>query len=378
MGALIEDGALCAYWRQESAEETGKIYKGRVERVLPGMKAVFVSIGLERNGFLPQNERLTERPLQVGQEILVQVKKAPQGEKGAYLSQLYSLPGEYVLLLPGQERVGVSNRIQEAETREWLMALGREIKLPEAGLVMRANSVGTARETVAAELKSLWETWQGILHQAGQRTAPCLLSRESTYAHRLIRDYGGEIQRLITDDPQSAQCFAPLLPCESYAGETDLFELNSIPKQVDRALRPKVWLKSGGYLVINICEAMTVIDVNTGKFTGKRLLEETLLTLNLEACETIAQQVRLRCLSGIILIDFIDMAEEAHREAVAQALAREFRKDHQKTVLHGFTSLGLMEMTRKKDVPPLHQWLAAPCPHCQGTGFVKGEETIHA
>jgi len=214
--------------------------------------------------------------------------------------------------------------------------------------------------------------------RCGQKSAPAAISPQTTHAHRLLKDYNGRIERILTDDKASLETFEGIAPTQFYQGDTDLFELYGIHKQLEQALGSKVWLKSGGYLIIDACEALTVIDVNTGKFTGKKLLEETLFKLNLEACKTIAQQVRLRSLAGILIIDFIDMQEESHKQQIADALREAFKEDRQKTVLHGFTSLGLMEMTRKKDQPPLKQWLTAPCTHCRGTGYIKGEDERNA
>lgn len=377
MGALTEDGHLCEYWRQGEIELAGQIYKGRVERVVPGMKAAFVDLGLDKNGFLPLDEGGDDCPLQTGQEIIVQIKKAPQGTKGAFLTREISLAGEYVLVLPVTQRIGVSKRVNDPLERERLHQLAQALK-KETGLIMRANSLEADVSRIQQEIDTLCGVWQDLKTVANGHNAPYPLSNGNTHAQRLLRDYVSRMHKLVTDDADIYDQYKDLVECQLYEGETDLFAIYNIPKQLEQALHPKVWLKSGGYLVIDPCEALTVIDVNTGKFTGKRLLEETILKLNMEACEMIARQVRLRSLAGIILIDFIDMETQEHRDKVAEALRNAFKEDRQKTVLHGFTSLGLMEMTRKKDQPPLKQWLSTPCRHCHGLGYLKGDDETHA
>jgi len=378
MGALMEDGQLSEYWRQTEGETVGQIIKGRVERIVPGMKAAFVDIGQEKNGFLPLDEGGGPLPLQSGQEVLVQVKKAAQGTKGAFLTRDVSLAGKYALYLPFNNRIGISQRITDESQRRALHALGEKLLKPGTGLVMRSNALQATFEEILEETENLHNLWQNVIKQCGQKSAPAAISPQTTHAHRLLKDYNGRIERILTDDKASLETFECIAPTQFYQGDTDLFELYGIHKQLEQALGSKVWLKSGGYLIIDACEALTVIDVNTGKFTGKKLLEETLFKLNLEACKTIAQQVRLRSLAGILIIDFIDMQEESHKQQIADALREAFKEDRQKTVLHGFTSLGLMEMTRKKDQPPLKQWLTAPCTHCRGTGYIKGEDERNA
>ena len=376
MGALVEDGILCEYWLDETTL-AGQIVKGRVERYVPGMKSTFVSIGLAANGFLPMHEQLDSKPLQTGQEILVQIKKAPQGTKGAYLTQQIALPGETCIYLPLQMKYGVSNKIEEAEQRRLLMEAAKRLCGEKDGLIMRTNALGAGNEVIQDELNQLRDMWREIQQESTLRAAPWWFEQSSVTTDRVMTDYAGRVDRLVTDDAATLELYKDRLHCEWYQGTTDLFDLYGIGKQLDKALWPKVWLKSGGYLVVDACEAMTVIDVNTGKFTGNRHLEETLFKNNLEACSAIAQQARLRNLSGIILIDFIDMNEEEHYAQLQEALKEAFREDRQKTVLHGFTSLKLFEMTRKRNAPPLAQWMTEPCACCQGTGRLKGVKIPH-
>lgn len=372
-GALVENGVLCEYWQEEETPLSGQIMKGRVERYIPGMKSTFVSIGMEKNGFLPMHEQLEEKPLPTGQEILVQIKKDPQGTKGAYLSQKIALPGETCIYLPLQHRVGISSKIDDEQQRRSLQEMAERLCGDGEGLIMRTHAVDASEEQIYREMVTLKEEWKNLQQESMKHIAPWCAEIRNNGIARMLADYADRVDRIVTDVPMISECYSGQISCDNYTGQTDLFELYSIGKQLDKALWPNVWLKSGGYLVVDACEAMTVIDVNTGKFVGSGQLEETLFKLNLEACQTIARQVRLRNLSGIILIDFIDMKEEAHYLKVQEALKEAFREDRQKTVLHGFTSLKLFEMTRKRNAPPLAQWLTEPCPHCQGTGRLKGE-----
>ena len=373
--ALLEDGQVCEYFiygREQSASLAGSIFKGRVERFVPGMGAAFVSLGLEKNGFLPMNETpgfqgqtSAKSSLQTGQEILVQVKKDPMGDKGAYLTRDITLPGQYVILLPLDPFVGVSQRIKDEGERESLLSLGRELVPCGAGLVMRSNALEADRSEIKAEIDRLLEAWREVQRKYPQRNAPQLLYENLDPFGELIRDYPPQqLHRIITNIPALA---VPGVQVE-HLPDSDLLSVFGIKAQVDKALNRKVWLKSGGYLVFDLCEAMTVIDVNTGKFTGKKLLEETIFSLNREAAVEIARQIRLRNLSGILLVDFIDMQEESHKQALLDVLKAELQKDRVKTVVHGFTSLGLVELTRKKTSKPLHLSLSAPCPRCHGNG----------
>lgn len=379
--ALLEDGELCEYFsyeREKSASLANAIFKGRVERIIPGMDAAFVNLGLEKNGFLPLKEapgfsdqKTIRSSLQTGQEILVQVKKDPVGEKGAYLTRDITFPGTYVILLPLDGFVGVSQRVQDTKEREMLQSLGRELAPPGSGLVMRSSALSANREEIEQEILYLSEEWQKVQKLYPQKNAPQLLYGSSDPFAELIRDYPAiEIGRIVTNVKELQ------VPGQevSFVPDGDLLRTFGIYSQVEKALGRKVWLKSGGYLIFDLCEAMTVIDVNTGKYTGKKLLEDTLYTLNAEACREIARQIRLRGLGGIILIDFIDMKNEHHRQAVLDTLKAELARDRVKTVVHGYTALGLMECTRKKTKTPLHLKLTVPCHRCKGSGRVRAKE----
>ena len=374
--AVAEDGKLVEYLLDDGASVAEAIYLGKVERVVSGMKAAFVDIGQEKNGFLPLEERsrsLTLPPLREGQRVLVQVKKDAQGTKGAFLTRDISLCGEYVIVMPLNRYIGVSARIEDEGTRENMKRLGQTITGGQYGLVMRAGAAGAEEADICEEVETLLARWEAISKAAPTAHAPSMIHRPRTLLDSLLDDYMPRgVDGVVTDDEGIARMLTGVLPVT--ITERDPIEASGMNKQRDKALCRHVWLDSGGSLVIDRCEAMTVIDVNTAKFTGKRDLEDTILHLNLEACGEIARQVRLRNLSGIILIDMIDMDTEEHRAQVLERLNECFAADRVKTVIHGFTSLGLIEMTRKKSRQPLEDDWTLPCPHCQGAGRVPKEE----
>lgn len=350
--AVMEDGCLVEFLTDDGDAAAESIYLGRVERVVPGMKAAFVQIGQEKNGFLPLEEKPELPRLQAGQHIIVQVRKEAQGVKGAYLTRDISLCGEYVLLSPMNRMIAVSSRIKSDGVKKALKELGRSISQGEYGLVMRAASADADEETVRAEAQMLLARWQEISRKAPTAHAPSVLHSVRTALDSVLDDYVPRgIDRIVVNDPSLAQRLADIAPVR--LSDEVMFDAARISTQLLKGLERRVWLESGGNLVFDPCEAMTVIDVNTAKFTGKRELAETVLQLNLEACAEIARQVRLRNCSGIIIIDMIDMASKEHRQAVLHELERCFAQDRIKTVIHGFTSLGLVEMTRKRMRPPL-------------------------
>ena len=374
--AVAEDGRLVEYLLDDGASVAEAIYLGRVERVVPGMKAAFVDIGQEKNGFLPLEERSRSvqlSPLRDGQRVLVQVKKDAQGVKGAFLTRDISLCGEYVIVMPLNRYIGVSARIEDEGLRETMRKLGQDITGGQYGLVMRASAPGAEEADIREEAETLLVRWDAISRAAPTAHAPSMIHRPRTLLDSLLDDYLPRgVDSVVTNDGDAARQLSGMLPVT--VTEEDPMASSGMAAQRDRALRRHVWLDSGGSLVIDRCEAMTVIDVNTAKFTGKRDLADTIFQLNLEACGEIARQVRLRNLSGIILIDMIDMDGEEQRERVLERLNECFAADRVKTVIHGFTSLGLIEMTRKKSRRPLEDDWTLPCPCCQGSGRVPKEE----
>lgn len=358
--AVVEDGRLVEYLPEEEAASAEAVYLGRVLRVMPGMKAAFIDIGQDRAGFLPLEERnAADLPkLQSGSSVLVQVRKEAHGEKGAFLSRDISLCGEFALLSPLNRMVAVSSRIAKEADRKALRALGNSIADGRFGLVMRAAALNAEEEAIRAEVDSLWIKWEAIMKAAPTAHVPSVLHAPRTLLDAVLDDYRPRgVDRIVTNDAALGKALESVAPV-TLMGD-NLFDVGRISNQLANALERRVWLDSGGNLVFDPCEAMTVVDVNTAKFTGKTALADTVLQLNLEACAEVARQVRLRNISGIIIIDMIDMAAREHEQQVLAELNHCFESDRVKTVVHGFTSLGLVEMTRKRMRPTLKETLAA-------------------
>ena len=354
--AVVEDGRLVEYLPADEDASAEAIYLGRVERIMPGMKAAFVNIGQERAGFLPLEERSARDlpKLQTGMSVLVQVRKEAHGEKGAFLSRDISLCGEYVLFSPMNRMAAVSSRIVKEKHRKALKELAREISGDEFGLIMRTAAKNTDAATIRAEVEELRARWEDIRKTVPTAHVPSVLHQPRTTLELVLADYHPRgIDRICTNDETLVETLSGYAPV-SVMGD-NLFDIARINTQVLKALDRRVWLESGGNLVFDACEAMTVIDVNTAKFTGKTALSDTVLQTNLEACAEIARQVRLRNVSGIIIIDMIDMVGREQHHAVLEALNKAFAADRVKTVVHGFTSLGLVEMTRKRTRPTLRE-----------------------
>lgn len=354
--AVVEDGRLVEYLPADEDASAEAIYIGRVERIMPGMKAAFVNIGQERAGFLPLEERSAcDLPkLQTGMSVLVQVRKEAHGEKGAFLSRDISLCGEYVLFSPLNRMAAVSSRIVKEKHRKALKDLARDISGTEFGLIMRTASKNADEAAIRAEVEELRARWECIRKAAPTAHVPSVLHQPRTTLDLVLADYHPRgIDRICVNDATMTEMLSAYAPA-TVMGD-NLFDIARISTQVLKALDRRVWLESGGNLVFDPCEAMTVIDVNTAKFTGKTALADTVLQTNLEACEEIARQVRLRNISGIIIIDMIDMVSREHHHAVLEALNKAFAADRVKTVVHGFTSLGLVEMTRKRTRPTLRE-----------------------
>ncbi len=363
--ALMADDVLLAYAvdRNEgiAAEE---IYLARTDRMLPGMEACFVRLTPSENGFLPFSE-CRERP-KSGDRVLVQVKKPPVGDKLAYVTEDIALAGRYAILAPFSSLRTVSKRVTDEETRSRLLALARNLAPESTGLILRHESAGVEENDIAAEIDGLLQKWRNLLTLAASAPAPCRLEERKSALRRMLRDEQGKIAEIVTDCPEEAEnAELPVRVCKAP------FALYNVESKLKKSLARKVWLPCGGFLVIDRTEAMTVIDVNSGKFQGSRAgAESAFLRLNLEAAEEIARLLRLRNVGGVIVIDFVDMETEESRKQVQAALEEALMGDPVKTAVHGFTSLGLMELTRKKTEGgpgPL-----IPCPHCGGTGIQGG------
>lgn len=378
----------------------GNVYLGRVVRVLPGMQSAFVDIGLERTGFLHVADlfeahtedgetKPIEHVLYEGQALMVQVAKDPIGTKGARLTTTISLAGRKLVYLPRDPHIGVSQRIEDEAMREHLKELLTSIR-PETekgGYIIRTSAEeGATAEEFEQDMAYLGRLWKEIRASRETKSAPSLLYQDLSLAQRVLRDMVHQTTEAIEiDDEKSyaelvefAERFVPDVRghLKLYRGERPLFELHGIEEEIARALERRVDLKSGGYLVFDQTEAMTTIDVNTGRYVGKRDFSDTVFKTNLEAAQVIARQLRLRNLGGIIIIDFIDMACDEHREAVLAELRRSIATDRTRMTVSDFTELGLVEMTRKRTRESLAHVLCEPCPVCGGRGELKTARTV--
>ncbi len=409
--ALLEDGTLAEFYLERPRERgyVGNIYKGRVVRVLPGMRAAFVEIGLSRTAFLyggdlcPRlleaedlfGEEISEKDLKgspiedllkTGQEILVQVVKEPVGNKGARLTTNITLPGRYLVFLPTMSHIGVSRKIVDEEERQRLRDLIDRLRPPGTGWIVRTVAREASEEELKTEMDFLLSLWQDIKHRAEKVTAPALIYEELDISLRAVRDLlVREVSSLVVDNRQVYEKIlsfmdrmAPHLKgcVRLHEGPPPLFEAYGIEVETTRLLARKVWLKSGGFIVIEPCEAFTAIDVNTGRYVGKIDLEETVLRTNLEATKEIAYQLRLRNIGGLIIIDFIDMQKAESREAVYRALKDYLNRDRAKTNVRPMSEFGIIEMTRERRRESLYDLLMEPCPFCHGEGYSKSRRTV--
>ncbi len=404
--AVIEDDALCELYvqRPDSENLSGNIYLGRVENVLPGMNAAFVDIGLEKNGFLSAGDmRLfaqadrelaaalgrdrIDRLVRPGQMLPVQVVKTQPGEKGARLSCHITLPGRRIVLLSGVEYVGVSRKIRDAAERERLRALGQALTDGSGhGLILRTAAEGARREDLEDEYRRLSAIFSTIFARSEHGVAPGLIHDDNDLTLRAVRDMlSDDVDVLWVDDGdclkrlrEYADAVAPKLAekIRRHEGDIPLFDLYRVDAQGERALGKYVWLKNGGSLVIEETEAMTVVDVNTGKNVGKRAAEETIFENNCEAARELMRQLRLRDIGGIIVADFIDMRSQRDRDALLELLRECAARDRNHTTVVDITPLGLVELTRRKTRLSLSRQLMHTCSHCGGNGVVPSDETV--
>ena len=402
--AVVEDGTpVELYVEQEGSERlVGNIYLGKVQNVLPGMQAAFVDIGLEKNAFLyagdvftpgdaydelekiPETRKIGEL-LKPGQSVVVQVAKDPVGTKGARVTTHITLAGRSLVLMPTVEYVGVSRRIEKEEERSRLRKLIKELKPDGMGIIVRTASAGRTKDAFVEEIESLKLLYEEIQKKAKSQRPPKLLHAEQSLLFRTVRDLlMRDVDRLFVNDRDAyeqlkdiASVMAPKLkPRILFKDSEALFERCEAESKIDKALARKVWLKSGGYLIIDRAEALTVIDVNTGKFVGKDNLEKTITATNCEAANEIALQLRLRDIGGIVVIDFIDMEKESNRQLVLQTLKNAMHADHTRSHVFGFTKLGLVELTRKKTGRSIGDTLKVTCPCCNGEAKVLAPQTV--
>ena len=400
---VVENGILMEVYleREFNKRIVGNIYLGIVKNVLPGMHAAFVDIGLERNAFLfvedavPSKNMLDDSfkgPHQVsicdvlkeGQQILVQVSKEPVGSKGARVTTNITIPGRYTVLMPYVEYVGVSRRIENEEERDRLKKIASRVKSKNMGMIVRTVAEGAGEKELEADLQNLQAVWAKIEKRLTRDAAPRVLYKDLGLTQRMVRDLLDEkVSRIIVNCPEVKEQILEamtLLDCQHkfrvVYEEGDVLEKYSILSQLDQAFNKRVWLKSGAYIVIDQTEALTAIDVNTGKYIGKDDLQSTVLNTNLQAAAEIARQLRLRNIGGIIIIDFIDMEKPEHKQLVIDSLEKELKNDKTKTSIMGITSLGLVEMTRKKARMGLESLMLNDCPYCEGKGKLLSIETI--
>ena len=404
--ALVENGLLQEVHVERQAKRgiVGNIYKGKISRVLPGMQAAFVDIGMDKAAFLhasdivPHTECVAIKEkeqfqagniaelVRQGQDIMVQVVKDPLGTKGARLTTDITLPSRYLVFMPGSAHVGVSQRIESEGERERLKNIVSRQVDELGGFIVRTAAEGVGERELEQDTQFLKRLWSKVLERR-QKYKPCsMLYEDLSLAFRILRDFvGTELDKIRVDSRQTfeqlklfTEEFVPEMvnKLDYYSGDSPIFDLYDVENEIQRALERKVELKSGGYLIIDQTEAMTTIDINTGAFVGHRNLEETIFNTNVEATAAIARQLRLRNLGGIIIIDFIDMQSEDHRRRVLQSLEQALSRDRAKTGVNGFSHLGLVEMTRKRTRESLEHVLCSECPECKGRGRVKTVESV--
>ncbi|HXY62400.1 MAG TPA: Rne/Rng family ribonuclease [Nitrospirota bacterium] len=416
--ALLENSLVTEIYidRKKDRGIAGNVYKGRIMKVLPGMQAAFIDIGLEKSAFLyvgdvfdssseytplmedegleleiePKRKRAhanqIEDLLQEGQEILVQVSKEPISTKGARVTTYISIPGRYLVMMPGVNHIGVSRRIENGEERKRLREIVSQLRKPNTGYIIRTASQGRSEDDFVADIEFLSRLWDNVQKKKERASAPALLHNELDLVFRVIRDiFTRDVDKMVIDSPDEYQrvrefvdSYIPQLGrrVKPYDGDDPIFDHYGVEIEISRALGRKVWLKSGGYIIVDQTEALAAIDVNTGRYVGKRTLEDTILKTNLEAVREIAYQLRLRNIGGIIILDFIDMEREDNRRKVYSALQEALANDKAKTTISHISPIGLIEMTRKRIRESLGRTLCEPCPYCDGRGYIKSSRTV--
>jgi ribonuclease G len=414
--AVMEDNGLAEFLIERNQEKgcVGNIYKGRVGRVLPGMQAAFVDIGLEKAAFLhasdiespaglpatdngnddevlfepaPEQRRLRiEQQLSPDQEILVQVAKDPLGMKGARITTHISLPGRFLVFMPNTGHVAVSRKIEDEKERKRLKEIVQELAREDEGFIIRTACEGRNKRDIQSDVRFLTKLWGRIRKRLESASTPELIHQDLDLVPRTIRDFfNANTEEVVVDQPREyrrvvefVKQFMPRLQrrVALYDEPEPLLDRYEIERKIRKALEPKIWLNSGGSIHIEQTEALTAVDVNTGRYVGKKDLEATVVKINLEATREIVQQLRLRNVGGIIIIDFIDMGNEAHKRQVLRALEKVLARDHTRTHISNVSPLGLVEMTRKRTRESLEHVLCDPCPTCSGRGSIKSADTV--
>lgn len=414
--ALFEDSRLAELFIEKPGVRhiVGNVYKGRVDSIVPGIQAAFVDVGLEKNGFLHVSDIASsdaslesvveeseagrsargraarpsiEDTLKQGQEIMVQITKEPLGTKGVRLTNYVTLPGRFLVLMPTVSQIGVSRKIENSKERDRLRRLIRQLRPRGVGVIVRTAAADKGKDELQADLRYLRDLWRGIKRSMKKVHPPAIIHEDLDQLMRIVRDrFTDEIDRFAIDSRTEfdritafLESYAPKLKSrvKLYRGRLPIFDKYKVETEIDKALRKRVWLKCGGYIIIESTEALTAIDVNTGKFVGKTGdIEKTVLRTNLEAADEIARQVRLRDLGGIIVLDFIDMEVHENRGKVVKALHDAMRIDQTKYTISEVSELGLVQMTRKRVRDDLLATLCQPCPYCGGIGFTKSVATM--
>ena len=421
MAAILEDDQVAEVYIERTSQRgtVGNVYKGRVSKVLPGMQCAFVDIGLERDAFLyvsdvvdtvEQFERLEagdsedddaprggdpnakiEELLKADQEILVQVTKDPLGTKGARITSHVALPGRFLVFMPTVDQIGVSRKIDARNERGRLRAIVRRFREEHGftgGVILRTAAAGRPDDDIVADLSYFHQLWTEARQKTEKARAPAVIHREESLVAKLLRDFLSEdFSAIRIDDEEECKLALRLIErimpslvprMHHYTKDFPIFDEYGVQAEIDKALRSKVWLKSGGYIVVNHTEALVAIDVNTGRYVGKRTgrLEDTIVKTNLEAAKEIVRQIRLRDLGGIIVLDFIDMEERKNRQRVYQVLEQELRKDRSPSKAVQVSEFGLIVVTRKRAKQSLERQLTEPCPYCSGSAVIKATATI--
>ncbi|MDD2481372.1 MAG: Rne/Rng family ribonuclease [Lutispora sp.] len=406
--ALLEDNELAEIYMegQEGQSIVGNIYKGLVENVLPGMGAAFIDIGTGKNAFLyvkdilhegsfnldgdgfqdKFNEYEIEDYLKVGQEVLVQIVKDPIDSKGARATTHITLPGRFGVLMPTVDYIGISRRIEDELERDRLKDLASQVKPQDMGVIVRTAGEGCNMSDLESDMEFLTKLWKDIQEKNKKATAPKIIHKDTSLFFRIVRDmFNKDIDKLIINNKEYydnaveiIRMTSPALALrlEYFDKFYEIFDYYNIEDKIEKLISKKVWLKCGGYIVIDQTEALTAVDVNTGKYVGSKDLTDTVLKTNIEAAKEIAKQLRLRDIGGIIMIDFIDMNDSSHENIVLEVLKTALKKDKSRSCVWGMTHLGLVEMTRKKVVQPKANLMQSTCPHCLGTGKILSKQII--